>query len=106
MARGSQSETTDRDQDKELPLWISLLYEKFAPPAERVEKALTLSLAKLTDGIEEVTRRQSEIISCLDALEERVTSLQSSSPVDRNPLFSTLVKVKADSERIGGKLGA
>ncbi|XGW07411.1 hypothetical protein V3C99_010525 [Haemonchus contortus] len=28
MAHGSQSETTDRDQDKELPLWASTLLKK------------------------------------------------------------------------------
>uniref|UniRef100_A0A0N4W2Z7 SAM domain-containing protein n=1 Tax=Haemonchus placei TaxID=6290 RepID=A0A0N4W2Z7_HAEPC len=37
-------------------------------------------------------------------LEERMTSLQSSNPVDQNLLYSTLVKVKADSEKIEGKL--
>ncbi|XGW33771.1 hypothetical protein V3C99_017878 [Haemonchus contortus] len=70
MARGPQSKTSDRDQDKDLPLWASIMLEKFIPSAERVEKALTLSLAKLTGGIEEVTRCQSDIIPCLDALEE------------------------------------
>ncbi|VDO81592.1 unnamed protein product [Haemonchus placei] len=80
------------------------MLEQFASSADRIEKALTSSLAKLTDGIEEVTRRQSEIISRLDALEERVTSLQNSSPLDQNLLYSTLVKVKADSDKIEGKL--
>ncbi|VDO06973.1 unnamed protein product [Haemonchus placei] len=70
------------------------MLEQFASFAERIERAPTLSLAEMTDGIEEVTRRQSENISRLDALEERVTSLQISSPVDHSLLYSTLVKVK------------
>ncbi|KAK6029692.1 hypothetical protein OSTOST_04195 [Ostertagia ostertagi] len=101
MARGSQRKTSDTGNDKEIPLWASMMMDQYVSCADRLEKALTSSLAKLVDKIDEVNARQNEILSRIAALEDCVSALQRSSPVDQKILYSTIVKARADEQKFG-----
>ncbi|KAK6044741.1 hypothetical protein COOONC_17754 [Cooperia oncophora] len=85
MARGSQRKSSDRDQEKELPLWASMMLEQYSACADRIEKALMSSFTRLIDK------------AC-------VSRLHTSNSVDPNLLYSTIVKVKADGSKIDDKL--
>ncbi|PIO73949.1 hypothetical protein TELCIR_04060 [Teladorsagia circumcincta] len=60
MGRGSQRKSSDRDQEKELPVWASLMLDQFSSCADRIEKALTSSLGKLVDKIDESLTEKGE----------------------------------------------
>ncbi|KAK6044934.1 hypothetical protein COOONC_17562, partial [Cooperia oncophora] len=103
MARGG-SQRKSSDQERELPQWATMMMDLYASCADRLEKALTTSLAKLADRIDEMNTRQNEILSRLAALEDSISGLQVSCSLDQKLLYSTIVKVKADGEKIDDKL--
>ncbi|KAK6036425.1 hypothetical protein COOONC_26070 [Cooperia oncophora] len=78
MPRGSQRRSSDRDKEKDLPLWASML---------------------LVDKVDEIDARQNEVMSRLASLE-----LTNAATIDSKMLYSTIVKARADGEKIEGKL--
>ncbi|KAK6058336.1 hypothetical protein COOONC_04095 [Cooperia oncophora] len=91
MARGG-SQRKSSDQERELPQWATMMMDLYASCADRLEKALTTSLAKLADRIDEMNTRQNEILSRLAALEDSISGLQVSCSLDRKVFYSTIVK--------------
>ncbi|KAK6012446.1 hypothetical protein OSTOST_22408, partial [Ostertagia ostertagi] len=103
MARGAKRNQSSDGDEQELPLWALKLMEKYDSCADRLEKALLTSFAKIFDKIEEISSRQENILERLSELENSVLNL-SKKDVNQNALYSTIVRVKADEKKIDDKL--
>lgn len=103
MARATRGKLTNSNVDDELPLWSIKMMEKYDACAERLEKAILSSFTRIFNKINEINEGQKEIFARISDLEKRLATI-SSPPVDRNLLYSTMVKVKSDEKKIGDKL--
>ncbi|KAL6742641.1 hypothetical protein Aduo_015771 [Ancylostoma duodenale] len=92
------------DSPLEMPLWASKLIERFDSYSSIMQQSLSDSFDRILGQISDLQRVQNSIISRLSMIENRLSSDFSSPAEQQNLIYSTLVKVRADSHTIDEKL--
>ncbi|EYB92878.1 hypothetical protein Y032_0189g1208 [Ancylostoma ceylanicum] len=88
---------------EEMPAWACKLIERFDSYSSCIQHSLTNTFDRVFAKLSELQESQYAIVSRLSELEKNILS-NSTAHSQQNVLYSTLVKVRADSQRIDEKL--
>ncbi|EYC19211.1 hypothetical protein Y032_0025g1238 [Ancylostoma ceylanicum] len=87
-----------------MPLWASKLIERFDAYSNSMQTSIRDALDRVLSQIDSIQSTQESIIARLEDLEAKINLVHGSVSNQKSLLYSTIVKVKADSERIDDKL--
>ncbi|KIH49621.1 hypothetical protein ANCDUO_20304 [Ancylostoma duodenale] len=96
--------TNNADSLQEMPLWASKLIGRFDSYSSIMQRSLSESFDRILTQINDLQCVQNSTIARLSAIESRFLSDVSSPSAQQNLIYSTLVKVRADGQRIDEKL--
>lgn len=85
-----------------MPLWASKLIERFDVYSINMQSSITDVFERVFSEIQSIQNAQNAIVTRLEEIEAKLDYLRSTS-LDKSLLYSTMVKVKADSQRIDEK---
>ncbi|EYC18956.1 hypothetical protein Y032_0026g1478 [Ancylostoma ceylanicum] len=90
--------------EEEMPLWAATMIEKYDQCATCLEEVLSSSFVNLLSAVAEIRSTQDLVLKRLSAVEARLSNMSTTSAINQNTIYSTVVKVQADKTRIEGKL--
>ncbi|KHJ97733.1 hypothetical protein OESDEN_02283 [Oesophagostomum dentatum] len=94
----------DSSKGEAMPFWASKLIEHFYAHSLSVQRSLSETFDRVFSELNDLKRSQSQMLSRLSTLENRILCSSSSANSQQSILYSTMVKVRADSQRIDEKL--
>ena len=92
-----QSTRRNGTDEGDMPVWAAKLIERFDAYSSSFEKSASELLSRVFDEIKEIKNTQREILAHLGGLESRLSDLHSDKFSQQKLLYSTLVKVHADT---------
>ncbi|EYC41963.1 hypothetical protein Y032_0549g3288 [Ancylostoma ceylanicum] len=90
---------TDVDGNGEMPVWASKMIERFDSYSSCIQQSLTDTFDHVFSKLKDLQEAQALITSRLSELESKTSSF-SPPHSQQNLLYSTMVKIRADSHRI------
>ncbi|WKY08770.1 hypothetical protein Q1695_007914 [Nippostrongylus brasiliensis] len=99
--RSTRKEHEDNASDS--PSWAVRLIERFDNFASVLERSLLQSFDKMMNHISDIQENQKLVLARIVDLERSVALLASKNVEDSNVLYSTMVKIRSDSEKIDEK---
>ncbi|VDP52188.1 unnamed protein product [Heligmosomoides polygyrus] len=100
--RKNTKRTSGVDAEDGMPLWASKLIERFDLYSCSLQSAVTDAFERVFRQIQSIQSTQDAIVARLADLEAKLDHPRQTA-LDRSALYSTIVKVKADSQRIEEK---
>ncbi|KIH66163.1 hypothetical protein ANCDUO_03512 [Ancylostoma duodenale] len=100
----SRRQTNPEDAAQDMPVWAGKLIESFDRYSTSIERSLNQTFDRVFSMIDDLLQVQETILSKLAHLESKLSRMTSSSSDQRKLLYSTMVKIRADSQKIDDKL--
>ncbi|KAL6728283.1 hypothetical protein Aduo_010068 [Ancylostoma duodenale] len=103
MVRVSKRNNSDELLSQQIPLWAAKRIDKYEECANRMQKALSSSFKKVFAKLSQIETTQQSLLERLAAVEADLSRMSNTPAIDRNALYSTVVKAKADEGKIEEK---
>lgn len=101
--QATKKRTGSDDVEADMPLWASKLIERFDLYSSSLQSVLTSSFDRFFALIGDIQSTQNSILARLSELEAKFSSLNSRPSVQKSLLYSTMVKLNADRQKIDDK---
>ncbi|EYC23503.1 hypothetical protein Y032_0015g2683 [Ancylostoma ceylanicum] len=92
------------DAEGGMSLWAGKLIDSFERYSQSMERSISQTFDGVFSQISDLKETQSMILAKLTTLESRISVVNTSTTAQQNLLYSTMVKIRADSQKIDDKL--
>lgn len=104
MAKQSMIKKNNGNEVKEaMPLWASMLIERFDNYSCQMQRTISDTLERFFGEIQSIKETQNLIIERLSEIEKKVNDSHYSASSQKSLLYSSMVKIKNDSQKIEEK---